>query len=658
MSKALMSAINVAGRATARPLRAVAYLRVSTEEQAKGYGIGYTKKKVLAYFAKKGYEHVGTFADEGLSGSLEAHERPDLKRLMELARQQPRPFDLVGVQEGRAIGRTGRAFWRWVWELEDLGIAVAVASKDYDNSTPAGRSQMRKDADYAEEERELIRSRTQGGIQEKAEEGLYVGGNIPFGWRVKGGKFKVDKKEAALKHWIRTRYLAVRSWEAVALELNVDSKFTRSGRPWTRKNLRRMMLSEASLSNQILWRRKGARNSDGSMTFGKQVVIKLPKVFSKKEAEELQGAQNIGRSPSRGRAYLLSRKLVSPCGNVYMGHNHRPGVYSYQCEGRKEAYPGAGGDKCACPQLDVDTVETAVWDDIVSLLGDAERMKDMAREWLDVTTSERVDHVGRVAHLDQQIAEQSQVIDITMGVAARQAAKRGLIGEEAEASVEAALKPLEQELAGLERLRSEALNWQREVDQAKQRAADFERLAQAARRNLADLTPELKAELIDLLEVEAEVIRAVPRQQGVPCQIAGWFVENQRGVPELTDEAWALVEPLLRPKRSDALPVRPKLEAILFKARTGCRYEDLPGEYGSYRTIRTQAQRWVRSGVWDSLMDCLESVPAAPVWRPEATQIQVSLRPLAMESRLGDEEVEGSSAFHESPLQLTFMTAA
>ncbi|MFD3941781.1 recombinase family protein [Streptomyces sp. NPDC058579] len=638
MTNVLTSAINDADRVVpSRPLRAVAYLRVSTEEQAKGYGIAYNAKKMLAYFKEKGYLHIETFADEGLSGSLEAHERPDLNRLMEMAREHPRPFDIVGVNESRTIGRTGRAFWRWVWELEDLGICVAVASKDYDNSTADGRSQMRKDAEYAEEERELIRLRTQGGIQEKAEEGLYVGGNIPFGWRVKDGEFKVAKKDAALKCWIRTRFLAVRSWETVALELNMNANYTRSGRPWTRKNLRRMMLSEASLSNQITWRRKGARNSDGISTFGVPVVIKLPEILSKEEAKELLDAQRVGRTPSRSRAYLLSMKLGSPCGSVYAGHNHRAGVYSYQCEGRREAYPGAG-NTCTCPQLDVDTVEGAVWSDIVSLLGNAERMKTMARGWLDVSSSEHVDHVGRASRLDQQIAEQSQVIAITVGVAARQVAKRGLTGSEAEAAVEAAIKPLEEELAALERLRAEALSWQREAHLGSRRASDLARIAEAARHNLSDLTPELMAELVDLLDIEARVTRAVPRQQGVSCRITEWFVEKDRSVPELTDEAWALVEPLLRPRRSDALPVRPKLEALLTKARTGARYEDLPKEYGNYRNLQTQANRWLKSGTWEALMERLEGAPGTAVWRPESTEIKVGLRAHALESSMADEK--------------------
>ncbi|CAM5404236.1 hypothetical protein SVIOM342S_06814 [Streptomyces violaceorubidus] len=198
-----------------------------------------TPEKTVRYIQKKGWKHVGTYADEGFSGSLEADDRPDLRRLMK-DRPTPRPFDMVVVNEGRGIGRTGRAFWKWVWDLEDLGVYVAVV-KDYDNSTPAGRSQMRKDADYAEEERELIRERTQGGIQEKAEDGLYPGGMVPFGWDVaergkKGAShYVVHKEEAATLRRAREVFLEKRSWEETALILNSEKRLTRSGNGWTAK---------------------------------------------------------------------------------------------------------------------------------------------------------------------------------------------------------------------------------------------------------------------------------------------------------------------------------------------------------------------------------------------------------------------------------------
>ncbi|MFD6250324.1 recombinase family protein, partial [Streptomyces roseolus] len=116
----------------ARTLRAVAYVRVSTEEQVKGYGLEAGEELALDYVEDQGWEHIDTFKDEGVSGSLPWQERDVLPRLMAMARQSPRPFDVVVVPETRAIGREERVFWRWVWEMEDLGVFVAVADKGID----------------------------------------------------------------------------------------------------------------------------------------------------------------------------------------------------------------------------------------------------------------------------------------------------------------------------------------------------------------------------------------------------------------------------------------------------------------------------------------------------------------------------------------------
>jgi DNA invertase Pin-like site-specific DNA recombinase len=78
---------------------------------------------------------------------------------MALARQIPRPFDVVVVAETRAIGRRDRVFWRWVWELQDLGISVAVVDKDIDNTTEDGEAAMREEANYAFKEYVRIRNR-------------------------------------------------------------------------------------------------------------------------------------------------------------------------------------------------------------------------------------------------------------------------------------------------------------------------------------------------------------------------------------------------------------------------------------------------------------------------------------------------------------------
>lgn len=172
-------ATDVASRAVAgRTLRAVDYLRVSTEEQRKGYGVASQGRKTAKYIASKQWEHVDTYVDDGVSGSLAAEDRPHLNQLM--ADAHDHAFDVVVVKEGRAIGRNGRAFWRWVWALEDIGIFVAIAEDDIDNTTAGGCKEMRRQADYAETEWETIRERTQGGLQEKAEDpnSPHIGGGL------------------------------------------------------------------------------------------------------------------------------------------------------------------------------------------------------------------------------------------------------------------------------------------------------------------------------------------------------------------------------------------------------------------------------------------------------------------------------------------------
>nr|WP_251692450.1 recombinase family protein [Streptomyces sp. CHD11] len=652
MGKALTRAVDTALRTTGTaPLRAVDYLRVSTEEQADGYGIAYTGKKTVRHIQKKGWKHVGTYADEGFSGSLEADDRPDLRRLMKDARKTPRPFDMVVVNEGRGIGRTGRAFWKWVWDLEDLGVYVAVVKKDYDNSTPAGRSQMRKDADYAEEERELIRERTQGGIQEKAEDGLYPGGMIPFGWDVaeRGKKgvshYVVHKEEAATLRRAREVFLERRSWGEAALILNSEKRLTRSGNGWTAKNIRCRLLGDAALESRVTWRGHDAqRDQDGNPIYGETVVINLPSIFTDEEVQELKSAM-ASRRPStktRSRIYLLTGLMTSPCGKTYEGHQHRPTEVIYRCKGRHESYAGAG-DRCTCPYLEATSIEKQVWKDVMATLGDADRMKAMAQDWLNATSHKRMDYTKRIAELDQRIAETEDLIDITAATAAKRALRRGLSREEAAEAAERAAKPHEDELAGLEKLRREAEAWQREAAEAGRWLQNLERLAEVAGRNLQDVEPAEKAELLRMMKTRAEVLRCAPRRKGVACAVREWFVAAGRCVPVLTDDAWERIAPLMGGPRC-TIDRRVMVEALLEKATSGARYKELAPKYGvDWKTLQTQANRWLNRGVWAEAMKVLADAECVPVWQPDPVEIKVTFAPLAIESRVGVEERDGSS---------------
>lgn len=68
---------------------------------------------------------------------------------------------------------------------------------------------------------------------------------------------------------------------------------------------------------------------------------------------------------------------------------------------------------------------------------------------------------------------------------------------------------------------------------------------------------------------------------------------------ELSDEQWRLIEPLLpvsgvagRPRVDD----RRVINGMLFKARTGVAWRDLPERYGPWKTVYNRFWRWSRNG--------------------------------------------------------------
>jgi transposase len=75
----------------------------------------------------------------------------------------------------------------------------------------------------------------------------------------------------------------------------------------------------------------------------------------------------------------------------------------------------------------------------------------------------------------------------------------------------------------------------------------------------------------------------------------------------LSDEQWARIQPLLptdvrgKPRVDD----RRVISGIMHVLKTGCRWCDLPSEYGPHTTIYNRFVRWARRGVWEDLFHAL-----------------------------------------------------
>jgi transposase len=82
---------------------------------------------------------------------------------------------------------------------------------------------------------------------------------------------------------------------------------------------------------------------------------------------------------------------------------------------------------------------------------------------------------------------------------------------------------------------------------------------------------------------------------------------------DLTDEQWAVLEPILgtMQRRADGRgrpwrESRQVLNSILWILRTGAQWHTLPAEYPPYQTCHRRFQRWVRDGTLERTLEVLE----------------------------------------------------
>ncbi len=81
---------------------------------------------------------------------------------------------------------------------------------------------------------------------------------------------------------------------------------------------------------------------------------------------------------------------------------------------------------------------------------------------------------------------------------------------------------------------------------------------------------------------------------------------------ELTDEQWALIEPLIPelPRREDGRgrpwrDTREVMNGVLWILRSGARWQDLPGRFPPYQTCHRRFQQWVREGTLRKVLEAL-----------------------------------------------------
>lgn len=225
-------------------MRAAAYIRVSTDEQAEqGISIPAQKSRLSAYCQAQGWDIYDFYIDDGYSGK--DLERPEISRLMEDA--ELKRFNTVLVLK---LDRLSRRQKDTLYLLEDIfepnNIGFKSATEPFDTTTPFGKAALGMMAVFAQLERETIVERVKLAKKESARQGRFMGGPAPFGYRHDpGGKtLQIDEIPAQTVKWIYEQYLkGGGGYQYIADKLEESGVPGPTNMRWNRSCIRKILIN-------------------------------------------------------------------------------------------------------------------------------------------------------------------------------------------------------------------------------------------------------------------------------------------------------------------------------------------------------------------------------------------------------------------------------
>ena len=202
-----------------KQIRTALYLRVSTDDQIEKYGIGLQKDAIEGIIKSKGQLDNGTpamvlagkqyiYEDKGVSGTTPLDERPAFLQMKEDIEDAPKgetPFDIVAVYKIDRFARKLRILLDVIDYFEEHNIQFISANESIDTSTPFGKAMLGIIGVIAELEIETTKARTQAGVVQARNRGVYMGANAPYGYK----KNKINNwKYLKKKHLLLDRSLS------------------------------------------------------------------------------------------------------------------------------------------------------------------------------------------------------------------------------------------------------------------------------------------------------------------------------------------------------------------------------------------------------------------------------------------------------------------
>ena len=222
-------------------MRAIGYVRVSTEEQSsKGCSLEAQQEMIERYCDLYSIELQETVIDAGESGKNLC--RPGLKMALEMLSSGT--VDGMVITKLDRLTRSVRDWARLIEEFFGNAASLLSVSDHIDTRTASGKLVLNLLVAVSEWERQAIGERTATALAFRKRQGIRVGAPH-FGSQVEEGRLVSDPKEAKIIMQARELRWSEFSYRTIADEFNAREIPTKRGGRWYAGTVRGILLRES-----------------------------------------------------------------------------------------------------------------------------------------------------------------------------------------------------------------------------------------------------------------------------------------------------------------------------------------------------------------------------------------------------------------------------
>lgn len=387
--------------------RAALYLRVSTADQEKMYGLQYQERDCFKFVEALGMRlnsdrHIVKDAYTG----TEYFERPELMKLIEMAKR--REFDAIIMWKLDRFGRKGLQREIIREQLKYYGVTTITLdpNEHADDDSPIGELIRLIYGFKAEQERIDIIERTTRGKRERAMQGKLLGAGFPlYGYRWRSNKPKekdayvlnleIVKVDENGTEWTEVKVVNLifeladkgTPIRAIARYLNEKGIPTRKGKMWQPPTLHQMLTHPFYTGEATMFKQKGTEKKPGKkrptrIIRPEEDQIKMPEgvvpqvidkaLFERVQARLEKNKREATRNNKNPRESLL-RSGFAKCG--YCGGNVHFRRQIDKCGPGKDLrlYTCTRGNRfgtCKGCSIAVHTLDSAAWQHALEIIRD------------------------------------------------------------------------------------------------------------------------------------------------------------------------------------------------------------------------------------------------------------------------------------------------